>query len=101
MKIFASNLMVNQYDFAINTIAGQNKENLPELGLELHAISSASKPVASWVVRDGIQECREACAGHGYLKGAPIQCILENIKILNFSFRNWRHKKFSRSKLHL
>lgn len=33
---------------------------------EIHAISSASKPYASWVSRDAIQECREACGGHGY-----------------------------------
>lgn len=39
-------------------------------GAELHAISCSSKPVTSWVARDGIQECREACGGHGYLKAS-------------------------------
>lgn len=37
-------------------------------GVELHALSSAAKPVCTWTVRDIIQECREACGGHGYLK---------------------------------
>lgn len=37
--------------------------------MEMHAISSAVKPVCTWAARDGIQECREACGGHGYLKG--------------------------------
>lgn len=39
---------------------------------ELRAISSGAKAVASWFARDGIQECREACGGHGYLKATGI-----------------------------
>lgn len=43
-------------------------EDISRIGLELHALSSAAKPVCTWAARDGIQECREACGGHGYLK---------------------------------
>jgi acyl-CoA oxidase len=43
-----------------------------EVGLEMHAISSAGKPLCGWIVRDLIQECREACGGHGYLKCARL-----------------------------
>lgn len=39
------------------------------MGAEIHAISSGVKPLTSWTTRDAIQECREACGGHGYLKG--------------------------------
>jgi len=38
-------------------------------GMEFHALSSGAKPVVSWLCRDGIQVCREACGGHGYLHG--------------------------------
>lgn len=41
-------------------------------GVEIHALSSAAKPICTWSVRDVIQECREACGGHGYLKCARL-----------------------------
>lgn len=37
------------------------------LGAEIHALSSSAKPLSGWLARDGIQESREACGGHGYL----------------------------------
>lgn len=57
------------HNFALDAMLGQNKDIAPDLGLEIHAISSTSKPLSGWIARDGIQESREACAGHGYLKG--------------------------------
>ena len=36
---------------------------------ETHALSSAIKAHAGWASFEGIQQCREACGGHGYLKG--------------------------------
>lgn len=49
---------------------GENKDEVAALGLEIHALSSAGKPVVGWAARDAIQECRETCGGHGYLKGS-------------------------------
>jgi len=40
-----------------------------DLGMEIHVLSSAAKPLAGWIASEAIQACREACGGHGYLKG--------------------------------
>jgi acyl-CoA oxidase len=48
-------------------VAGAMGSPNPLLGQEIHALSSSSKPLCSWRARDGIQEGREACGGHGYL----------------------------------
>lgn len=53
-------------------------EIVPHVGTEIHALSSAAKSICTWVVRDAIQDCREATGGHGYLKGD-----LYIVKILN------------------
>ncbi|BFF93375.1 peroxisomal acyl-coenzyme A oxidase 3 [Drosophila madeirensis] len=54
------------------TMKGFAGEDTSKAGMEIHAISSALKPVATWAARDGIQECREACGGHGYLKSSGL-----------------------------
>ncbi|BFZ05394.1 hypothetical protein BsWGS_08433 [Bradybaena similaris] len=58
-------------DFVVNRIGsmmGDNSQKQAELGKEIHALSCASKPLSGWLGRDAIQECREACGGHGYFK---------------------------------
>lgn len=51
-------------------------------GVEMHALSSAAKPVCTWTVRDVIQESREACGGHGYLKCARLGEFVVTIRVI-------------------
>lgn len=69
LRIFSTKLFEFQYQFSIDSFFGINTELLPDLGTEIHGVSTAIKPISSWNMRDAIQECREACGGHGYLKG--------------------------------
>ncbi|XP_041457077.1 peroxisomal acyl-coenzyme A oxidase 3-like isoform X1 [Lytechinus variegatus] len=59
------NLQYSRLVTAVST--GDKTINALEMGKEIHVLSSASKPLSSWLARDCIQECREACGGHGYL----------------------------------
>ncbi|XP_022903093.1 peroxisomal acyl-coenzyme A oxidase 3-like [Onthophagus taurus] len=52
---------------------GNNQKEIEyELMMEIHALSTAAKSISGWCARDAIQESREACAGHGYLKASGI-----------------------------
>lgn len=53
-------------------------ELLTQIVSELHALISASKPMFTWVTRDAIQEARECCGGHGYLKASNIGELRNN-----------------------
>nr|CAD7574923.1 unnamed protein product [Timema californicum] len=62
-SVYFGEVMVNQH------VAGAlGKKSMQDIGQETHALSAAGKPLYSWLSRDAIQECREACGGHGYLK---------------------------------
>lgn len=53
-------------------------ELLTQIVTELHALISASKAMFTWTTRDAIQEARECCGGHGYLKAANIGELRNN-----------------------
>lgn len=68
-----THLAEQYYGFVISQAIGEKKDDLPERGMEIHGISSATKPIAGWIMKDAIQECRETCGGHGYLKGKNLK----------------------------
>lgn len=53
-------------------------EALTQIVSELHAIISASKAMFTWVTNDAIQESRECCGGHGYLKASNLGELRNN-----------------------
>lgn len=65
-RVFADDF----FNFLMAGVSKEDPELLASMGQEIHGISSAAKPIAGWTAQDAIQECREACGGHGYLKKA-------------------------------
>ena len=59
-------------ELTMASLANAEPEATAAMGAELHALTSSTKPVASWAAMAAIQECREACGGHGYLKCARL-----------------------------
>ncbi|XP_037092897.1 peroxisomal acyl-coenzyme A oxidase 3-like [Pollicipes pollicipes] len=59
-------------DFVRRKYSGDNAAEMALLGAEMHALSSGTKPVSGWLARDCVQECREACGGHGYLSAGRL-----------------------------
>ncbi|XP_053625433.1 peroxisomal acyl-coenzyme A oxidase 3-like [Plodia interpunctella] len=72
MKIFSTWLAETHIGMVIGSVMGESDPSSANRGIEIHALSSAVKPAFGWAARDGIQSCREACGGHGYLKAAGI-----------------------------
>ncbi|XP_065516144.1 peroxisomal acyl-coenzyme A oxidase 3 isoform X3 [Lathamus discolor] len=67
LDYFCKSLFENFIEFYAGLLAKQRSQRQVDLGREIHALCSASKPLASWTAQHAVQECREACGGHGYL----------------------------------
>ncbi|KAF5307965.1 hypothetical protein FQR65_LT06532 [Abscondita terminalis] len=73
LKIFVAEITTDYLNALEMSNTDTAIENLvKETISEIHAIISASKPLISWTCLHSIQECREACGGHGYLKAARL-----------------------------
>ncbi|XP_051784625.1 peroxisomal acyl-coenzyme A oxidase 3 isoform X2 [Erpetoichthys calabaricus] len=67
LDYFSKSLFINFLEFQIGLMMKDNSDRQAEIGREIHALSCASKPLSSWTAQQAVQECREACGGHGYL----------------------------------
>lgn len=65
---FAKTIHNDFANFFAQLVYMGSSNDTEDLGSELHVLTSAGKAVIGWFARDGIQEAREACGGHGYLK---------------------------------
>ncbi|XP_015602288.1 peroxisomal acyl-coenzyme A oxidase 3 isoform X2 [Cephus cinctus] len=72
MTIFSEIYVRKLRSFQISLLTSENRELVSAEGMEFHALSSAVKPLCSWMTRDAIQDCREACGGHGYLAASRL-----------------------------
>ncbi|XP_056884218.1 peroxisomal acyl-coenzyme A oxidase 3 isoform X2 [Takifugu flavidus] len=67
LEHFTKSFFLNFVEFQMGQMMKDKSDRQEELGREIHAVSCSSKPLGSWTAQRGIQECREACGGHGYL----------------------------------
>ncbi|XP_043282724.1 peroxisomal acyl-coenzyme A oxidase 3-like isoform X2 [Venturia canescens] len=72
VKIFSRNFAKNAQSLQAKFFGDGDRNKLAIEGAEIHALSCATKPLVSWLVRDALVDCREACGGHGYLKLARL-----------------------------
>lgn len=73
LKVATQNLTEAYYEvIEISHSENADFEELSNRVAELHALVSTFKPLTTWMARDAVQEAREACGGHGYLKAANL-----------------------------
>lgn len=70
LKNYSFSIFMNLAEFYMGLMSNDMSERQANFGKEIHILSSAVKPLASWTAQRVIQECREACGGHGYLKAS-------------------------------
>lgn len=75
---FSTTLRKDFIEIQKSVMTKSDPDRTAAAGAEIHALSSCSKPLASWLARNGIQECREACGGHGYLAAAGFGAIRDD-----------------------
>ncbi|XP_023703174.1 peroxisomal acyl-coenzyme A oxidase 3 isoform X2 [Cryptotermes secundus] len=78
LKVYVADFTDQYLECVEKSNSGETVSNLPASVSEIHAMVSATKPLVTWTCRDTIQECREACGGHGYLKASGLGDLRNN-----------------------
>ncbi len=79
IKFVGDNIYSDFVNFILSSFNSEiDPEVLSNMGIEIHILSSSGKPLGGWLARDAIQESREACGGHGYLRAAGIGVLRDN-----------------------
>ena len=69
---FAAMSAKEAYDKAIIEFRSNKFDKL----MEMHVLTSTLKAVSTVLAAEGMEQCRKACGGHGYLNAAGITEIL-------------------------
>lgn len=75
---FARDFRQDFIQFFIASLFSPRTPELNETKVYIHALSCCGKAMCGWLARDAIQECREACGGHGYLKASGFGSLRNN-----------------------
>ncbi|XP_069704994.1 peroxisomal acyl-coenzyme A oxidase 3 isoform X2 [Periplaneta americana] len=78
LKVFVADFTDQYLECVERSNSGESIEDLPASVSEIHAMVSSTKPLVTWTCRDTIQECREACGGHGFLKASGLGDLRNN-----------------------
>ncbi|KAK9504681.1 hypothetical protein O3M35_010955 [Rhynocoris fuscipes] len=71
MKYFVKKLSFKYIDCVAKSRNGEmNMRQMSQMVGGIHAFVCCSKALVTWTSQQAIQECREACGGHGYHKAA-------------------------------
>ncbi|PAV88524.1 hypothetical protein WR25_07905 isoform C [Diploscapter pachys] len=57
---------------------GEKSTDLVEFSREIHALSSCTKPVSTFIGMEALGEARRACGGHGFLRSSNLNSVYSN-----------------------
>ncbi|CAH0554701.1 unnamed protein product [Brassicogethes aeneus] len=72
LRIFVNCFTEDYLSVVEQTTSSDKIQDLSDMVSEIHSLVSSAKPLITWSCRDAVQECREACGGHGFLKASRL-----------------------------
>lgn len=77
-KVFVSSF-TEEFLETVEKSTSTKTEDFTKIVSEVHSIVSSAKPLITWVCLAAVQECRQACGGHGFLKEARFGALREMV----------------------